>query len=60
MLADTIIEIVVELIRSFLIDGLVERVRKPRPQPRLRGIGEVRRHVHRTTRNRLFNRLSTE
>jgi hypothetical protein len=60
MLAECLIEILVELIRSLLIDGLVDRVRKLRPQPPLRGIGEVRRHIHRVARNRLVNRLSTE
>jgi len=60
MVADTLIEIIVELIRSLFIDGLADRVRKLRPQPRLRGIGAVRRHIHRINRQRLFNRLSTE
>ena len=60
MLADSLIEILIELIRSLLIDGLVDRVRKLRPPPRLRGIGAVRGHVHRANRDRLLNRLSTE
>jgi hypothetical protein len=60
MLADSLIEILVALIRSLLIEGLFERVRKLRPSPQLRGIAEVRRHVHRTNRERLLNRLSTE
>jgi hypothetical protein len=59
MLAESLIEILVELIRSLLIDGLFDRVRKLRPSPRLRGLGDVRRHVHRANRERLLNRLST-
>jgi hypothetical protein len=60
MLAETFIEIIVELIRGFLVEGLLERVLNVRLQPRLRGIEQVRRHVHQTNRARLLNRLSTE
>lgn len=60
MLVDTLIEIVVELIRSLVIEGLIERARNLLFKPRPRGIADVRRHVHRTTRNQLLNRLSTE
>jgi len=60
MLADIVLQLVVELIRSLLIEGLVERARGVRFPRGPRGIEEVRRHVHRGIRKRLLNRLSTE
>jgi hypothetical protein len=39
---------------------LIQRVRDLRLRPRLRGIQDVRRHVHQMNRDRLLNRLSTE
>ena len=60
MVTDIFIEITVELIRSLLVEGVVERAQKLRLRPRLRGIRDVRRHVHFVTRKRLLNRLSTE
>jgi len=60
MLADIVLQLVVELIRGLLIEGLVERARGIRFHRSPRGIEEVRRHVHRGIRKRLLNRLSTE
>ena len=60
---ETIFELVVDIIRSLLIDGLSERVsggvRRFRIGPPLRGMHAVRRHIHRQCRRRLFQRLST-
>jgi hypothetical protein len=50
----------VELIRSLLIEGLVERGLKFRLPRRLRGVDGVRREAHLKNRERLLNRLSTE
>ena len=60
MLADSIIEIIVELIRGLFLEGLVDRVRRLRPRRKLRGIRDVHRHVHLANRERLLNRLFTE
>jgi hypothetical protein len=60
MLLDALIELATELIRTLLIEEVSERVRRLRPQPRVRGLAGVRRHVHQATRRRLLNRLSTE
>jgi succinylglutamate desuccinylase len=60
MSADFVIQIIVELIRTFLIEGLVERVRTMALMGRPRGMQAVRRHIHKTVRRRLLYRLSTE
>ena len=54
------ISIVAEFLRTLLIDGASERVRGAKFPRRLRGMKDVRRHLHRRTRKRLLNRLSTE
>jgi hypothetical protein len=56
---EILIEFIFETGRTVLIERLSERVRRVRIR-RLKGMVEVRRHVHRTNRRRLFNRLSTE
>lgn len=60
MLADTLIELIANVVRTLLIEELVERVRKLRPEGQVRGMSAVRRHVQRVNRRRLLNRLSTE
>lgn len=57
---ETFIAIVADLIRTLLIEVVSDRVRGLRIPRRLRGMKDVRRHLHRKTRRRLFNRLSTE
>lgn len=52
-------EFIVDLIRTLLLEEMSERVRNLKPPRRLHGMAEVRRHVHRATRRRLLNRLST-
>ena len=60
MLVDTLIELIASVIRTLLIEELVERVRKVRTERSLRGMSAVRRHVQHANRRRLLNRLSTE
>jgi hypothetical protein len=60
MLVDTLIELIISMIRTLLIEELVERIRKLRPERHLHGMSAVRRHVLHTNRQRLLNRLSTE
>jgi len=60
MLVDSLIELIVAMIRTLLIEELVERVRKLRPERRANGVSDVHRHVQHANRRRLFNRLSTE
>jgi len=61
---DVLLELAADATRSLLIDGLSERVigsvRRYCFGRRLRGMHEVRRHVHRQCRRRLLQRLSTE
>ena len=60
MFADSLIELIASVIRTLLIEELVERVRKVRPDRRLHGMSAVRRQVQHANRRRLLNRLSTE
>lgn len=60
MLADSVIELIASLIRTLLIEELVERVRKLRPDRQLHGMSAVRSHVQGANRRRLLNRLSTD
>jgi hypothetical protein len=48
-----------ELVRTLLVGESVERARSLRVPRRLRGMTEVRRHIHRQCRRRLFDKLST-
>ena len=57
---ETLISLIVDFIRTLLIEEVSDRVRSFRPRRRLRGMKDVHRHVHHETRQRLFNRLSTE
>ena len=56
-------EFMVELVRTLLVGESAERVRTQarslRVSHRLRGMKQVRRHVHRQCRRRLFDKLST-
>ena len=59
---DIVFEFMAELMRTLLVDESAERVRTkarsllvPR---RLRGMKQVRRHIHRQCRRRLFDKLS--
>jgi hypothetical protein len=54
------ITFIVDLIRTLLTEVVSNRVRGLRLRPRLRGMKEVRRHVHQANRRRLLNRISTE
>jgi len=60
---NVLFEFIVELLRTLLVDESVERARskfRRLPVPRrLRGMKQVRRHVHRQCRRRLFDKLST-
>jgi hypothetical protein len=60
MLVDSLVELIAAVIRTLLIEELVERVRKLRPERRLKGMSAVHRHVQHANRRRLLNRLSTE
>ena len=60
MLVDSLIELIVAMIRTLLIEELVDRVRKLRPERHVNGMSAVRRRVQRANRRRLLNRLSTE
>jgi hypothetical protein len=57
---ETLIALIVDFIRTLLIEAASDRVRGLRPRRRLRGMKDVRRHVHRATRRRLLHRLSPE
>lgn len=56
---DLVFDIAVEFLRSLLIEVVSQHVRNASLPRKLRGMNEVRRHVHRTTQRRLLNRLST-
>jgi hypothetical protein len=55
-----ILSLLFDLLRTFLIEVLSDRVRRVRIRAKLTGMENVRRYVHRETRRRLLNRLSTE
>jgi hypothetical protein len=57
---EVLIAIIIDLIRTVLIEAASDRVRRLKLPRRLRGMRDVRRYVHRKTRERLLNRLSTE
>ena len=54
------IAFIVDFARTLLIEVVSDRVHGLRFRPRLRGMKDVHRHVHHTTRRRLLNRLSTD
>jgi hypothetical protein len=60
---NAVFEFMAELMRTLLVDESAERVRtKARSllaPHRLRGMKQVRRHIHRQCRRRLFDKLST-
>src|ERR1019366_5268399 len=60
---NVIFEFMAELIRTLLVGESAERVRTKarslRVPRRLRGMKQIRRHVHRQCRRRLFDKLST-
>jgi hypothetical protein len=57
---EPLIALIVDFIRTLLIEVVSDRVHGLRFRPRLRGMKDVRHHLHRTTRRRLLNRLSTD
>ena len=60
---NAVFEFIAELMRTLLADESAERVRTKaqslRMPRRLRGMKQVRRHIHRQCRRRLFDKLST-
>jgi hypothetical protein len=54
-----VFEFMAELVRTLLVGESVERARSLRVPRRLHGMTEIRRHVHRQCRRRLFDKLST-
>ncbi len=56
---ETLMALIIDFIRTLLIEAVSDRVRGLHPAPRLRGMKEVRHYVHRITRSRLLNRIST-
>jgi hypothetical protein len=56
---EILIEFIIETSRTVFIERLSERVRRVRIR-RLKGMAQVRRHVHHANRLRLLNRISTE
>lgn len=64
MLLDLLRELVVDLIRALLIDGLVERVRRrfenAKARRRSRRYQQIKRGVHIRNRERLLHKLFTE
>ena len=60
---DFVVGFIIEVFRALLVDEFSERARKFAStyyQPRrLRGIKQVRQHVHSECRRRLFDRIST-
>jgi len=57
---ETFIAALFEFLRTLLIEVLSDRVRTLHRRGPLRGMNEVRRRVHRDTRERLINRVSTQ
>ena len=60
MLPAMLFELLCEMVRTLLVEGLFDRVRDLRIRPRLRGMNDVHRHIRSATRKRLLKRLSTE
>jgi hypothetical protein len=58
---ETVIAIIVDVVRTFLVEAVSERLTgiSGRFRRGPRGMAEVRRHVHRECRQRLRSRLST-
>ena len=56
---DIVVELIIEIGRTFLIGELSERIRRARMTGKLHGMAGVRRHVHLATRRRLLNKLLT-
>src|ERR1017187_1203764 len=60
---NVVFEFMAELVRTLLVSESAERVRTKarslRARRRLRGMKQVRRHIHRQCRRRLFDKLST-
>jgi hypothetical protein len=60
---NVVIEFMAELMRTLLVDESATRVRSKARGLRLtrrpRGMTQIRRHVHRQCRRRLFDKLST-
>lgn len=54
-----VVEFMAEVVRTLLVGESVERASSLRVPRRLRGMKQVRRHVHRQCRRRLFDKLST-
>jgi len=57
-IAEIIVQLIVEIGRAAMVEELSERVRRVQIH-RLKGMADVRRHIHRRTRRRFLNRLST-
>ena len=53
-------ELIVEMIRTLLVEAVSDRVRAVWPHRRLRGMHDVNLHLRSRTRKRLLKRLSTE
>lgn len=53
-------ELIVEMIRTLLVEVVSDGVRAMWPRQRLRGMHDVNRHLRIRTRERLLKRLSTE
>jgi hypothetical protein len=58
-LLEILIQLLIEVGRTAIVEELSERFRHVHIR-RLKGIGDVKRHIHHRTRRRLLNRLSTE
>lgn len=60
---NALFEFVLEVARTLLVDECSQRARSKagslRMARRLRGMQQVRRHIHHQCRQRLFDRLST-
>ena len=55
---EPLIALMVDFIRTLLIEVVSDRVSGLRTRGRMRGMKDVRRRLHRTTRRRLLHRLS--
>ncbi len=60
MLPEILVELIIEMVRTLLVEEASDRVLAMRPCRRLRGMNDVHRHVRAATRRRLLKRLSTE
>ena len=56
---ETLLALCIDFVRTLFTEAVSDRVRNLRLPRRLRGMEDVRRHLHRSTRRRLLNRLST-